>query len=330
MISDVNLAKYVNVLRSTKDDLPQDVYSFMVTKVNIKIKELIKKDGYFSKLEYINIIRKFIKRAIMTIPYGATVRGIVNQIKTEFFHIVVVEKGKPLYGLIDNKYDKYNYGFHLNYKEINALGKILHDILYETFDSLTLLVKYFKDMNKQLKKLNLNPIWLTPGGLIIEQRYVFKKEKELTSTILGKRKSVTLRIPIKDKINLKKQNEGIVPNIVHSFDASNISLLIKELLKNKHNINILTIHDCFACLGNDVELMSFNVKLAFSMLYSNKSFVNNYHDFIIDYITKNNHYVVNNLVYFNDKKVATLPNSPCFKDFKDFKDNILGSQYFIN
>jgi DNA-directed RNA polymerase len=159
---------------------------------------------------------------------------------------------------------------------------------------------------------------------------VFTLEKELASSILGKRKSIIKRTPIKDKINLKKQNEGIVPNIVHSFDASNISLLIKELLKNKNNINILTIHDCFACLGNDVELMSFNVKLAFSMLYSNKNFVNNYHSFIIDYIIKNDHSVVNNKVYFNGKKVASLPNPPCFKDFKDFKDNILGSQYFIN
>jgi hypothetical protein len=330
MISDINLAKYVNILISSRDDVPQDVYSFMVTKVKIKIKELIDIDGYYSKLLYINIIRKFIKRAIMTIPYGATVRGIVNQLKTEFFKLDGFEKGKPVYSLIDNKYNKDNLDFNLSYKEINALGKILHDILYETFDSLKLLVSYFKKMNQKLKTLNLNPIWLTPGGLTIEQKYVFTEEKTITSKILGKRKSITRRTPIVDEINLKKQNEGIVPNIVHSFDASNISLLIKELLKNKHNINILTIHDCFATNANNVELMVFNVKVAFSMLYSNKSFVDNYHNFILDYIVNSGYTVVNNVVYLNGKKINKLPTPPCFANFKDFKDNILGSQYFIN
>jgi DNA-directed RNA polymerase len=158
MISDVNLAKYVNILRSSKDDLPQDVYGFMVTKVKNKIKELIENDSDYAKLDYINIIRKFIKRAIMTIPYGATIRGITNQLKTDFFKVVGLENGKPIYSLIENKYNKINFDFNLNYKEINALGKILHDILYETFDSLTLLVDYFKEMNKKLKKLNLNTI----------------------------------------------------------------------------------------------------------------------------------------------------------------------------
>jgi len=330
MISDINLAKYVNILKSNKDDTPNDLYGFMVTKVNIKIKELIEKAPEYSKLDYINIVRKFIKRAIMTIPYGVTIRGIVNQLKTDFFQIVGMENGKPVYGLIDNKYDKYNFGFHLNNKEINALGKILHDILYETFGNLTLLVDYFKIMNKELKNLNLHPIWLTPGGLIIEQRYVFTEENELNSSILGKRKSITRRVPIKDKINLRKQNEGIVPNLVHSFDASNISLLIKELLKNKHNINILTIHDCFACLSNNVELMTWHVKVAFSLLYSNKTFVNDYHNFIIEYLIKSGFTILNNTVYHNNKKVAMLPTPPNFDSFEEFKDNILGSQYFIN
>jgi DNA-directed RNA polymerase len=144
---------------------------------------------------------------------------------------------------------------------------------------------------------------------------VFTEEKHLTSSILGKRKTITRRVPIKDKISLRKQNEGIVPNVVHSFDASNISLLIKELLKNKHNINILTIHDCFACSGNDVELMVFNVKLAFSILYSNKCFVNDYHNFIVDYIIKSGYTVVNNVVYLKSKKNTYITYSTYFRGF---------------
>jgi hypothetical protein len=50
---------------------------------------------------------------------------------------------------------------------------------------------------------------------------------------------------IKDKIDLRKQNYGIVPNIVHS--ASNIALLVKGITANfnkNYQINLLTLYDC--------------------------------------------------------------------------------------
>jgi DNA-directed RNA polymerase len=116
---------------------------------------------------------------------------------------------------------------------------------------------------------------------------VSKKSVELTTRILVRTKYITIKKPIKDKINIRKQDEGIMPNIVHSFDASNISLLIKELIKNNQNINILTIHDCFASNSNDVELMIIHVKVAFSLLYSKTNFIDSYHNFIINYLEKN-------------------------------------------
>jgi DNA-directed RNA polymerase len=176
----------------------------------------------------------------------------------------------------------------------------------------------------------LNTIWLSPGGLIIEQRYVEKNKIDLTTTILGKRKSITIQKPIKEKINLRKQNEAIVPNIVHSFDASNISLLIKELIKNNNNINILTIHNCFATHANNVELMRYHVKLAFLLLYFNNNFINYYHNFIIDYVKKSGFIIESNYVWISTKKKIEIPSIPDLKYNKDFEENILGSQYFIN
>ncbi len=37
MISDTNLAKYVNINKSSKDDLPADVYSYMIKIIEAKI-----------------------------------------------------------------------------------------------------------------------------------------------------------------------------------------------------------------------------------------------------------------------------------------------------
>jgi len=329
MINDTNLAKYVNIIKSGRDDLPNDVYGFMVTKVVDEIKELIQKNPEFAKLGYLKITRKFIKRGIMTIPYGVTVRGISEQLKSDHFQINKIN-GKRCYLLNNKEFNIIDTDIYLNDKEINQLAKIIHDILYKSFPNLTKLVDYLKNMNRFLKKLNLSPIWLSPSGVIIEQKYVENIKIALVSSILGNRKSITISTPNKNKINLKKQNEGIIPNIVHSLDASNIALLIKELIENQNNINILTIHDCFATNGNNVELMILQVKLAFLLLYSNNEFVKLYHNFIMEYLTKSGYLIDDkNRIILNNQKIK-IPETPDFKIKNDFKENILGSQYFIN
>jgi DNA-directed RNA polymerase len=70
MTNDINLAKYVNLLKSNNNDIPNDIYNEMANKVNINIKDLIdnNKDGKdFIKLTQLNINRSFINRGIMTI-----------------------------------------------------------------------------------------------------------------------------------------------------------------------------------------------------------------------------------------------------------------------
>jgi len=327
MINNTNLAKLVNIAQATKEDLPKDVYTFMVKKVTEELELLNKKSKEFIKLTLIEICRKFIKRAIMTVPYGATVRGIENQLKADHFKSI----GLNQYILKNNLFNKEGSEFHLTNKEIGKLAKILHDVLYSSFPELLTLVTYLKQMNKFLKALSLNPIWLSPGGLIIEQSYVFTTKVELVSTFLGRKKSITIRKLIKGKINLKKQNEGIMPNLVHSFDASNIALLIKSLLNDQKNINLLTIHDCFATSANDVDLMVFQVKLAFLQLYSNNNFVDSYHNFILEYIKRSGILINLEKNYVDIGKKIKIPIKPKF-EYKEeaLKKNILGSQYFLN
>ena len=179
MANDISLAKYVNILKSDRDDLPSDVYSYsysyMVIKVNEKIKKIIDKSYEYSKLEYLEINRKFIKRGIRTLPYGATKRGISQQLKEDHFQFDKYVDKKAVYILKDDIFNKNKISFYLNNKEIYCLAHIIYDVLYDYFPSLKLLVSYLKDMNKTLKNLNLNTIWMSPGGLIIQQRYVEKK-----------------------------------------------------------------------------------------------------------------------------------------------------------
>lgn len=78
--------------------------------------------------------------------------------------------------------------------------------------------------------------------------------------------------------------------------------------------------------------MKFQVRFAFMLLYSKKQFIYSYHDFILEYI-KNSGYNINcnkTEVVLSRRKTLKIPIKPAFEQNKDFFDNILGSEYFIN
>lgn len=98
------------------------------------------------------------------------------------------------------------------------------------------------------------------------------------------------------------------------------------------NIPILTIHDCFASNANNIELVSYYVKLAFLMIYKDNKFITNYHDFIINYLLNNN-------VIFNEDKTSIIvkpnktmlvPLKPVLNNTLDLEENILFSHYFVH
>jgi len=95
--------------------------------------------------------------------------------------------------------------------------------------------------------------------------------------------------------DFRKQNNFIVPNIVHSFDASNIALLVENITFNftLNKLNLITIHDCFATNVNHVDEMIFKVKLFYLALYADKyfCFFYNYHKFIFNFI-KNTGFII--------------------------------------
>lgn len=342
MINDTNLAKFVNLVNSNKDEIPKDVYLHMVSFVNNKIQKYIEKDYSLAILGNILINRKFIKPGIMTIAYGSTSRGIGDQLKINHFRQLDLVKGKKkAYVLINKEFNKTEFDIHLTLKQITVLAKAIHSVLYDVFPNLTILVKYLKDMNKMLKKLKLHTVWLTPAGLIIEQNYSPLVKREITTSILGRRKSISLKEKNRNLTDIRKQNSAIVPNIVHSFDASNIALLVKNISSNfcDKKMNLLTIHDCFATNANDVEKMVLKVKLAFISLYSDKSFIESYHNFILDFIKKTGYPIIEkkyttkediNSYVVTDNENIRIPKKPPFTINKDLRFKILGSQYFIN
>ena len=349
MTNDFNLAKFVNILESSRNEEPQDLYSSMIRNIQDKLDNIIISDSSYSNLDQLNLTREFIKRGIMTIPYGVTIRGIKDQLISDFFtksndkikYTVTgtsqtINKVSALYKLNNKKHlknqDNYD-NFRLSGSEIMKLAKIIHSTLYDTYPSLTLLVQYLKSMNSLLMKLNLNIgiFWKTPSGLILEQKYMEMKSDTITVSILGKRKSFNLSKST-NKISLKRQNSAIVPNLIHSLDAANISLLIKSLLAEDKKMNLVSIHDCFASDANNIDLLHFNIRAAFLRIYQNNNFINDFHKFIIDYLINLGVYVFDNetKILLGNRKIIDIPKKPDFNQSFNLNYNLMKSQYFVN
>lgn len=202
-------------------------------------------------------------------------------------------------------------------------------------------MEYFNSIVKVLCELDLPVNWVTPYGLVIQQKYnKFTKYNE-TTYVASKRYKLVLRKADTTSISKQKQIQAFIPNFVHSMDGSNIVLLIKTLRDEGRKINFASIHDCFATHANDTAWLSWYVKQSFIRIYSDSSTSSTgFHDTIQMRIHAkyglDAHYEGNVLSYVMVDNGTDIPDridipKPLLvnNDNKIFKE-ILDSEYFIN
>lgn len=333
--NDINLAEKVNICASQDDDKPQDVYSELILPIKRDIAEFVKSNPEHYNLTKLNITRKFIKRSIMTITYGVTIKGILDQLEKEFF-------SKP--NLINKQYifkakDIFLSEATFSRENLYILSSIIYKILFKMHPILEEIMIYFQSMVKLLNQLEIPVTWITPSGLVLSQRYSRFTTYDITSVIQSKRRKITLSKPELDvnkkiKLNSIKQINAFVPNFIHSMDASNVILLIKEVNK-KHKFDVLTIHDCFATQANTADILSHLVKEAFISIYSKNQCINNFHIHVISNIKS---IYTTNMVYDRSAKCYIItknkenyysPKKPKLGKM-DLRKELINSNYFIN
>ena len=78
-----------------------------------------------------------------------------------------------------------------------------------------------------------------------------------------------------------------MPNLIHSLDATSLSLLIAIFMPNNNdksdskinsvyentNKNFYSVHDCFAVTANNVANLICNLKLVYIQLYSENKYI---------------------------------------------------------
>jgi len=330
---DTNLAKYTNVITNKENpsqEIPEDFYIYSVELINEKLK---KSDN--PNIQKIKLNRKIIKRTVMTIPYNISLNGIGEQLQEHLKKIWVLNNYEFI---IPENISVDGLSFTITSKEFGLLTKLVYNVLTTEIPSLKKLTNYFKNIINILNSINIPITWETPAGLKLRYQQIKFESKVIKNKLIKTSKPITISIPT-DKIDKIKMLRSFMPNFIHSLDASNVHLLLKDLsIKNK--IPLYTIHDCFASTPNNIELLELKVKEAFINIYfKDKGYLLKSHNKIINQIKETSEIFIENgkeciEIYTNkkDKVYIELPQLP--KGFQnnnlnEFIKGLLQSKYFI-
>lgn len=274
-----NLRKELNLTESDYSKDPYDFYSYILEVFknhlnNLNYEKLTnpQKDSY-ERIKLFSLDRQIIKKVIMTIPYNASSRKMVDYI-AEMLVTHNEKIGDEYYTHFSHPRDSSPKKFKLTYKDLNILVTDLKAVLDKKAPKIAKLKEYLKKIAALCTELKIHIPWNLPIGLEVRQSYL-EEESVYLKPFSYSNSRIKLSSFSKSKLDLAKQVRAFMPNLIHSLDASSLMLLMQKYFNNSefNTKNIYTIHDCFAMPMNHVEFIIDNLRLVYISLYSDADFL---------------------------------------------------------
>lgn len=278
----------------------------------------------YKRLSELTIQRNIIKKTIMTIPYNASMLSGIKYLKEGFVYDGFTVNSNEsncndniLLEKIDNKYDeelninndldnltkesssksKSDIRYEIWYRNIKdenvrlqpmdfvCLCKAIHYVLNHEFVSLKILVDYLKKVGEICSILQISIPWLLPTGLIAIQSYMKIKNIRFQPLNFSNKKFL-LKIADHNTYDKSKQIRSLMPNLIHSLDATSLILLLQNYFNSSNANNIYAIHDCFASTANNMTKIIDILKISYISLYGDEKYLIKFDENIITTIKK--------------------------------------------
>lgn len=311
MLQDINMGTHVNLISKTENDDVGDLYQTVVDPINKAINKLGEENSLFKGLREVMLNRQILKPSIMTQVYAVTTFGIFRQIKSQFRKEKVLD---PIEKTKDGK-SKYNNWYYvptksgkeilLSHIDIYKMAEVISNQIFEIYPPLKQIYNYFINSTKLMLKLKIPIVWFTPAGLEISQFYNKSITKKVQLCSFGKTRTRVYR-EWKDILDKTKQSQAIIPNIIHSFDASHLINVINSGY-SKNICPIISVHDCFGTHPNKMEKLANIIRSEFVLLYIQENFLEKYNARVINSIMDNNYEIIDkdgnkNVAYYETKE----------------------------
>ena len=188
--------------------------------------------------------RKAVKRPVMTLGYGVTLAGVREQ---------MFDDTKEL-------------SDDMRYKEkmwVTPMGDLVYDTCYSELkgpaEMLTLFRSLAEDANNRDEFLS----WHVPTtNFPVVQAYEAPTKTQVNATFQGQRLQLTVQRYEDMKLSRKDQLSGAAPNVVHSFDAAHLTMVV-----NMADFPVTMVHDSFGCHIGNMDKMFGIVRKSFIDFY---------------------------------------------------------------
>jgi DNA-directed RNA polymerase len=234
---------------------PQDVYSEVIAQVMTALET---DDNEFAQwwLHCLKACepkqkRKLLKTPVMTFAYSATAIGMADKIAKEYDDLFQPNEPNEEY-----------------YKRMYYLAERVMEACKNELPGPAKVMEYIRELAEQCTQRGGFLEWRSPTGFPVSNRYQRPRTKRVPliwyGDVVYKPKIAVGALP---KINKKKTLDAAAPNFVHSLDAAHLIRVVLAA-QSEGIINVLTVHDSFACLAPQATRFNQIIRRELAMLYA--------------------------------------------------------------
>jgi DNA-directed RNA polymerase len=277
-------------------DLPADVYQLVANKVIEQVKHDIihgTEDGLghtdeglayviegtkslASQWMQFGITRKVTKRSVMTLAYGSKEYGFKEQLMED-----IIRPARQAAQMDPSKFPF----THDGYRAAAYMAKAIWVAVNKTLVKASEAMNWLKHAASLAASEQLPVRWNTPVGFPVMQAYPDLAARTVKTAINGKTVKLTMYAEL-EKLDRRKQSQGIAPNYVHSCDAAHMMLTVVRA-KQVGIANFAMIHDSFGTTAGDVEDLYHVVRESFVEMYGDIPVLENFRDEILIQLSDN-------------------------------------------
>lgn len=218
------------------------------------------------------ITRKVTKRSVMTLAYGSKQYGFKEQLMEDIIHPAKDAATRPD-GTIDTEEFPFSGdGFLAANWMASAIWEAVNQVLVKAGEAM----KWLQEAAQLAAKEELPVRWVTPVGFPVVQAYPALQERRIETAINGTIVRLLMNKEL-EKLDKRKQGQGISPNFVHSCDAAHLMLTVARATEEGLS-NFSMIHDSFGTTAGDAEAMFRIVREAFVEMYTEVPVLESFRD----------------------------------------------------
>lgn len=238
-------------------DKPADIYRAVAEAAEGVVRADAERGHVQAKTWAGNVTRAIAKRPAMTYAYGAGRYGYREQIQTQLREDAEkqAQTGQP--SPFPDGADPFLLATYL--------AEVMTKAIPQVVDAAARAMSWLQEVARLAASEGLPVAWEAPSGFLVRQDYREVLGTRIDCSILGQRRTMLLHID-GDKVDRRRQGQGIAPNFVHSCDAAHLAATVARC-RERGLRSFAMVHDSYGSPAGDAKVLRDTLRECFVTQY---------------------------------------------------------------